>query len=437
MERGGRRRRAASLNRLAVAAIVTIVSCQPGGSASTALPSPSIGESSSASQPASAAPLPVEFVVALEEALGTDYNGRGAIDRFWTELLVGEEYATPSRLVPFEPGEVPAIECAAGSSADRWRDNATYCPDDAAIAFDVRFLLALWEDIGEIAPVAVLAHEWGHHVQALGSVPEFSLQRELQADCYAGMYLMDILRRREEFDTRTAAAAVQTLIELGNDTYRSSEWFAEDEHGSGRVRVAAYGTGLGTFDGRPLCEGYAEYEPEAYVDIGPHYRLVEVPGMAGELSETGSSFTIDTPYGTARLIWIELPPEGRSAERLLIALRDEIFGDAITTLDGPRDIDPVYLRGEASSIEYDLRVGETDEYDHGMFTVFLPPIDAGGVLVIDVYRDGRTPDDSDAEHLEFTQDASMLYQLITRLCGPGNTAKEGDPLHNVACLDGL
>ena len=42
---------------------------------------------------------------------------------------------------------------------------------------------------GDFAPIVVMAHEWGHHVQSLlGIVPQPGNAFELQADCLAGAY---------------------------------------------------------------------------------------------------------------------------------------------------------------------------------------------------------------------------------------------------------
>ena len=39
-----------------------------------------------------------------------------------------------------------------------------------------------------MAPVAIIAHEWGHHIHTLALPEGFTLGQELEADCYAGTY---------------------------------------------------------------------------------------------------------------------------------------------------------------------------------------------------------------------------------------------------------
>ena len=46
--------------------------------------------------------------------------------------------------------------------------------------------------VGDFAPVTILAHEWGHHIQVLASAPDPGGNTfELQADCLAGVYALD------------------------------------------------------------------------------------------------------------------------------------------------------------------------------------------------------------------------------------------------------
>jgi uncharacterized protein len=72
--------------------------------------------------------------------------------------------------------------------------NASYCERDHSISYDRR-LLAEVARHGEFAAATVLAHEWGHYVQhrlgwlAWAKRRHYWMGAELQADCYAGMFL--------------------------------------------------------------------------------------------------------------------------------------------------------------------------------------------------------------------------------------------------------
>lgn len=69
--------------------------------------------------------------------------------------------------------------------------NAFYCPPDDTIAWDEAELFpSLYGDFGGFAVSLVLAHEWGHAIQArVGVDPTLpTIVRELQADCLAGAW---------------------------------------------------------------------------------------------------------------------------------------------------------------------------------------------------------------------------------------------------------
>lgn len=125
------------------------------------------------------------------------------------------------------------VQLACGSTL---MNNAGYCFDDHSITYDYYFLDKQWKDHGDFAPVTIIAHEWGHLVQA-----HFGLQNqqlaELQADCFAGAY--------------TQAAAQWGLLEPGDleggaaSLYAGGKpntpWFG---HGTPEQRIQAFEYGL-------------------------------------------------------------------------------------------------------------------------------------------------------------------------------------------------
>ena len=64
-----------------------------------------------------------------------------------------------------------------------------YCTTNRSMLLPAAFFEQLWQGDGDAAVTLVLAHEWGHHVQrvlGLFNGAYFTIQTELQADCFAG-----------------------------------------------------------------------------------------------------------------------------------------------------------------------------------------------------------------------------------------------------------
>lgn len=153
------------------------------------------------------------------------------IDYFWQSEFqkAGLPY-TPPRI--FDYYTTP-VQLGCGPTLP---NNASYCPADHSITYDYAFLDAQWKEHGDFAPVTVIAHEWGHLIQAHFNLLDQQLA-ELQADCLAGAY--------------TQAATAWGLVEPGdlqegmNSLFKggnpNTPWFA---HGTPEQRVQAFEFGL-------------------------------------------------------------------------------------------------------------------------------------------------------------------------------------------------
>jgi predicted metalloprotease len=91
-----------------------------------------------------------------------------------------------------DPGQFPqGVGC--GLDLQEAAGNAFYCQDERspnsdAITYDREFLAELAGDYGRFLPALVMAHEFGHAVQARVGMPSASIVAETQADCLAGAW---------------------------------------------------------------------------------------------------------------------------------------------------------------------------------------------------------------------------------------------------------
>jgi predicted metalloprotease len=161
------------------------------------------------------------------------------IDAYWSQVFNNSQvrYAPPVSFVAYNS----PIDTACGEALPF---NAFYCSRDHAIYYHYDFLQEQLDTDGDFAPVTIIAHEWGHLVQAnlgLLETAQYTIQLELQADCFAGAWAAsageaDLL---EEGDLEEGATA---LFRAGDNL--DTPWFDPGAHGQPDQRVDAFGIGL-------------------------------------------------------------------------------------------------------------------------------------------------------------------------------------------------
>jgi len=191
------------------------------------------------------------------------------VQTYWQDALprfFGTEYQV-TKTVFFEGGTNTA--CGQASS----QTGPFYCPLDQLIYFDLDFLVALEQQLigtsTDLAQQYIVAHEYGHHVQnVLGTnaqvqqaqqnrpdlANQYSVALELQADCYAGVWVRDVDDRNLLDSASEIEEALAAAEGVGDDRIQQTTQGRIDPeswtHGSSQQRQDWFMRGYNTADPR-------------------------------------------------------------------------------------------------------------------------------------------------------------------------------------------
>jgi predicted metalloprotease len=200
----------------------------------------------------------VTIVGAADEAV--DERARDALadlEDYWDQVfpdVFGQRFRPPEggyfSVDPndLDPGLYPdGVGC--GAQPLEVEGNAFYCeaPNTAnsdSITYDRSFLAELAEGYGQFVPELVMAHEFGHAVQARVGGPRSSIAVETQADCLAGSWTRWVADG-EAARSRIRPAELDELLRgylLLRDPIGTSTG-AQSAHGSYFDRVSAFQEG--------------------------------------------------------------------------------------------------------------------------------------------------------------------------------------------------
>lgn len=163
------------------------------------------------------------------------------IDEFWwiNFLYMDLPYDTPE-IVLFD-AETVRSGCGTASQ----RIGPFYCTLDNTMYLPQDFMQLHLDRIGDFSVVIILAHEWGHAVQNQWNTLSLglSIERELQADCFAGAYARHAARtsRNVRLDPGDVEEGMTALFYAGD---ADTAWFDPQAHGTSEQRVASYQRGL-------------------------------------------------------------------------------------------------------------------------------------------------------------------------------------------------
>lgn len=168
-------------------------------------------------------------------------------DRPWEPLSGGIFAAYPDRQAP-----IPGCGTDQSTYEDVRAGTAFYCIDGDFMAYDdADGLPGLVDLLGKEAVAVVLAHEFGHAIQArAGEWDNIGVLKEQQADCFAGAWTAHVASGGSDvirFDDSDVRGGLVAMIYV-RDPVEAGGLQSEDAHGTGFDRVGAFEDG---FEGGP------------------------------------------------------------------------------------------------------------------------------------------------------------------------------------------
>lgn len=270
-------------------------------------PSPPAGQSESST---AATPFPVDTSKPYATALAY----MGADVQSWWEKEFPRVFGKP--LEPLAGGvlysngvSIPnitakALEC--GVSSVEVAGNAFYSSCYDGIVYDDSELFQeQYIAYGDLALGVIVAHEWGHAVQARTGWPANSVTVESQADCFAGAWLASF-RAGPGWGPKAEESlpwALLAMADLADASYVSDYGQSDNAHGSMFDRLGAMTEGMQA--GTDACAKYTTTPPQSVLvkwDFSTERGQAEI-GTAGELtSEELAAMLLSSvePYWQAR-----------------------------------------------------------------------------------------------------------------------------------------
>jgi predicted metalloprotease len=198
------------------------------------------------------------------------------VQQYWTKALpkyFGTDYQV-AKTVFFS--DATNTGCGQGSA----QMGPFYCPLDNKVYFDLTFLPALEKQLigksTDLAQQYIVAHEYGHHVQNLLGTSDqvrqaqqndprranqYSVALELQADCFAGVWVGDIAARGLLDNSNEINEALDAAAGVGDDAIQIKTQGRSDPesftHGSSEQRQTWFTRGFNTRDPRE-CNTFNE-----------------------------------------------------------------------------------------------------------------------------------------------------------------------------------
>jgi uncharacterized protein len=198
------------------------------------------------------------------------------VQTFWQEALpryFGTEYLV-TKTVFFSGGTNTGCGNATSETGP------FYCPLDSLVYIDLEFMQQLEQQLvgktSDLAEQYIVAHEYGHHIQNVlgtneqvrqaqqndpGRANQYSVALELQADCYAGVWVGDVNARGLLDSSAEINEALDAAAGVGDDRIQQKTQGRIDKeawtHGSAEQRQSWFMRGFNTRDPRQ-CDTFNE-----------------------------------------------------------------------------------------------------------------------------------------------------------------------------------
>jgi uncharacterized protein len=281
-------------------------------------------------------PAAVEETESLIAEILAGLDSEGSLQAYWASTFPtfsDEPYHDPQGgFYPYETGEASGGACweRAGDAVR----NAAYCLDDESITYDVRWLARLYQDRGAVGPITVLAHEWGHHIQVLAGEPKTSKAAELQADCYAGMYLGSLVDRGTIWPADVVDGLAFTSS-LGDEPDDFSDWRDPDVHGEANERRQAEGIGYSTGEGS-YCAAYTRWRDRPAVELFGD-KSIRLEPFGKPVAEEDGSYSLELPEAWVIVREDDLATVSSAADALRRALEGALPATPDWDIAEPQD----------------------------------------------------------------------------------------------------
>ncbi len=177
------------------------------------------------------------------------------VDTFWTTNWSTHLPGTyqPPNIVGTYDGFGPTPPTCGGQPLPAL--NAVYCIPGDYVAWDVNLLSFFYAVQGDALVYLVVAHEWGHAIQARLHPSQVATQIELQADCLGGATLQGASVSAFTTDGKGGliweaddqAEVIEALTAIADET----PWSDSGSHGNAEERIGAFM--LGADGGVPAC----------------------------------------------------------------------------------------------------------------------------------------------------------------------------------------